>query len=100
VSSCIKVDILPSVLRIQDVYPGSATANSSRCPVLRIRITLMRPWMDPDPDFYLMWIRMSIRILSLFDADANPDPTFHPNVDPAPNPSFQITAQTFEKVLK
>ncbi len=40
----------------------------------------------------------------LFDADANPDPepTFHPDAypDPDPDPSFQIKAQTLEKVLK
>ncbi len=56
------------------------------------------PDADPDPDFYLFRIRMRIRILNLFYAD--PDLTFHPDVDPAPGPSFQIRAQTLEKVLK
>jgi hypothetical protein len=59
--------------------------------------------VDPDPPF-------------LFDGEADPasDPTFHPdtssdpnptfhpdgNPDPDPDPSFQIKAQTLEKVLK
>jgi hypothetical protein len=36
----------------------------------------------------------------LFDAD--PDPTFHPDADPGsdPDPSFQIKAQTLDKVLQ
>jgi hypothetical protein len=36
----------------------------------------------------------------LFDADADPDPTFHLDADPDPDPSFQIKAQNLEKVLK
>ncbi len=40
---------------------------------------------DPEPFFY---------------ADADPDPTFHPHADPDPDPSFQIKAQTLEKVPK
>ncbi len=34
--------------------------------------------------------------------DADPDSTFHPDADlePEPDPSFQIKAQTLEKVLK
>ncbi len=32
--------------------------------------------------------------------DADPDSTFHPHADPDPDPSFQIKAQTLEKVLK
>jgi hypothetical protein len=38
------------------------------------------------------------------DAYPAPDPTFHPDAiwypDPDPDPSFQIKAQTLEKVLK
>ncbi len=43
--------------------------------------------VDPDPACH-------------FDAD--PDPTFHLDAvpDPDPDPSFQIKAQNFEKVLK
>jgi hypothetical protein len=38
----------------------------------------------------------------LFYADADPDPdlTFYPDTDPDPDPSFQIKAQTLEKLLK
>jgi hypothetical protein len=61
------------------------------------------PDLDPDSDFYLMWIRTRIQVF-LFDADADPDldPTFHPDADPDPNPDpgFQIKAQTLGKVLK
>jgi hypothetical protein len=41
-----------------------------------------------------------IRILGTFhfDADADPDPNFHFDADP--DPSFQIKAQSLEKVLK
>jgi hypothetical protein len=37
-----------------------------------------------------------------FDAepDADPDPAYHFDADPDPDPSFQIKAQTSEKVLK
>ncbi len=67
-------------------------------PVLRIRITLMRIriWVllgtfdadaDPDPTFH-------------FDAEADPEPTFHFHADADPDPSFQITAQNLERVLK
>ncbi len=43
-----------------------------------------------------------------FDADpdpawrynADPDPTFHFDADPDLDPSFQIKAQNFEKVIK
>ncbi len=40
--------------------------------------------------------------LFLFDPNAYPDldPTFHPDADPDPDSSFQIKAQTLEKVLK
>jgi hypothetical protein len=41
---------------------------------------------DPDSDFYLTWIRMRIRLL-------------HPDADPDLVPSYQIKAQTLEKVL-
>ncbi len=40
---------------------------------------------DPDSDFYFY---------------ADPDQTFHPDADPDSDPSFQIKAQTLEKVLK
>jgi hypothetical protein len=33
------------------------------------------------------------------DADPDPDPTFYPDEDPDPVPSFQIEAQTLEKLL-
>jgi type IV secretion system protein VirB6 len=35
-----------------------------------------------------------------FQPDPDPDPTSHPDADPDPDPSFQIKAQTLEKVLK
>ncbi len=54
------------------------------------------PDADPNSDFYLM----QIRILILFDADAEPDPTFHPNAHQDTVPSFKIKAQTLEKVAK
>ncbi len=41
-----------------------------------------------------------MRIRILFDADPNPDLTFHPDADPDPDPSFQIKSKTLEKVLK
>jgi hypothetical protein len=48
-----------------------------------------------------MWMRTLIFILCrsgfLF---ADRDPTFHPDKDPDPDPSFQIKAQTLEKGLK
>jgi hypothetical protein len=34
------------------------------------------------------------------DLDEDPYPAFHPDADPIPDPSFQIKAQTLEKVLK
>jgi hypothetical protein len=34
------------------------------------------------------------------DLDADPNPTFHPDADLDPDPSFQIKAQTLDKVLK
>jgi hypothetical protein len=37
---------------------------------------------------------------SVFLFDTHPDPTFHYDTDPDPDPSFQIKAQTLEKVLK
>jgi hypothetical protein len=40
---------------------------------------------DPDPDFYLMRIRIRL---------------FTPEAEPDPYPSFRIEAQTLEKVLK
>jgi hypothetical protein len=45
---------------------------------------------------------MLIRIFFYVDAVPDPDPTFHPDAvpDPNPDPSFQIKAQTLEKVLK
>jgi hypothetical protein len=51
---------------------------------------------DWDSHFYLMRIRF------FFHADADPDPIFRPDAypDQYPNPSFQIKAQTQEKVLK
>ncbi len=55
------------------------------------------PDADPDSDFYL--IRMRVQNFFIH-ADADPDPTFHPDADPDPYPSFQIKAQTLEKVLK
>jgi hypothetical protein len=42
--------------------------------------------VDADPD-------------STYHHNADPDPTFHPDADPDPEPSFQIKAQTLEKVL-
>jgi hypothetical protein len=53
--------------------------------------------VDPDADsgFYLMCIRMRIQIF-LFDVY----PTFHPDANPDPDPSFQLKAQTLEEVLK
>jgi hypothetical protein len=32
------------------------------------------------------------------DVDADPDSTFQPDADPDPDPSFQLKAQTLEKV--
>ncbi len=43
--------------------------------------------LDADPD-------------ATYQPDADPDPTFHPDADSDPDPSFQIKAQTLEKVLK
>jgi hypothetical protein len=43
--------------------------------------------LDADPD-------------STYHPDADLDSTYHPLADPDPDPSFQIKAQTFEKVLK
>jgi hypothetical protein len=49
------------------------------------------------------------RVADPHNFDADPDPTitwcgsgsdFTPDADPDPDPSFQIKAQTFEKVLK
>ncbi len=34
------------------------------------------------------------------DVDPDADPTFHPDPDPDPDPSFQIKAQTLKKGLK
>jgi hypothetical protein len=48
------------------------------------------PHADPDSDFYLMRIRMRIRIRLCHHAD--------PDLDP--DPSYQLKAQTLEKVLK
>jgi hypothetical protein len=60
--------------------------------VLRIKIRrTYHPDADTDSDFYLMRIWIFI---------ADPDPTFHPDADPYPDPSIQIKAQTLEKVLK
>jgi hypothetical protein len=47
------------------------------------------PVADPDSNF-----------IFYVDPDADPDPTFHPDADPDPDHSFQIRAQTLEKVLK
>ncbi len=74
--------------------------------MLWIRFTLMRIWMLIRIrliTLMLMRIRilifylMQIRIRILFDADPEPDPTFHPLADPDTDPSFQIKAQTHEK---
>jgi hypothetical protein len=46
--------------------------------------------VDPDADPHSFFF--------FFDADL--DPTFHPDADPDTDPSFQIKAQTLEKVLK
>jgi hypothetical protein len=50
----------------------------------------------------VLWIRIALmRILicgCLFYTD--PDPTFHPDAEPDPGPSYQIKAQPHEKVLK
>jgi hypothetical protein len=45
--------------------------------------------LDADPD-------------STYHPDADPDANFHPvgDPDPDPDPSFQIKAQTLEKVIK
>ncbi len=43
--------------------------------------------LDVDPD-------------STYYPDADPDQNFHPDSDPDPDPSFQIKAQTLEKVFK
>jgi hypothetical protein len=48
--------------------------------------------------FSIFFSKMGIRILILFDVD--PDPTLHPDADPDRDSSFQINAQTLEKVLK
>jgi hypothetical protein len=37
---------------------------------------------------------------SAYHPDADPDSTYHPDADPDPDPSFQIKAETLEKVLK
>jgi hypothetical protein len=50
-------------------------------------IRLITP--DTDPDF-----------LFLFDTDLDPDSTFLPYADLDSDPSFQLKAQTLEKVLK
>ncbi len=49
---------------------------------------------DADPVLIVIWCGSVCGFL--FDADADPDPTFHPDADPHPytNPSFQIKAQT------
>jgi hypothetical protein len=39
-----------------------------------------------------------MRILLLFNADADPDPTFHPGADP--DPSFKIKTQTLKKMAQ
>ncbi len=44
------------------------------------------PDADPDSDVYLIWMRIRIRLLTLMRSD--------------PDPSFQIKAQSLEKVLK
>ena len=70
--------------------------------VLWIRIILMRIriWL-----ITLTWIQILIFIWwrsgcgSGFFLNADADSTFHPNADPDPDPSFQIKAQTLEKVL-
>ncbi len=62
---------------------------------------------DADSDFYLTRIRTFIWCGCgsglLFDADADPYSTFHLDADPDPDsdpaPSFQVKAQTLEKVL-
>jgi hypothetical protein len=36
----------------------------------------------------------------LFDANADPDSTFHPDADPDPDPSFQIKVQTLAKCIR
>jgi hypothetical protein len=45
---------------------------------------------------------MPSSVVDLHHFDVDPDSTDHPDADPDPNadPSFQIKAQTFEKVLK
>ncbi len=58
---------------------------------------------DGDPDStYHPWCGSGFRFLFDADPDANPDSTFHHEADPDPDPdpSFQIKAQTLEKVLK
>ncbi len=57
--------------------------------MLWIRITLMR-----------IRIRLITLMRSGFLNEADPDPTLHSDADPDPDPSFQIKAQTLEKVLK
>jgi len=49
-----------------------------------------------------MRLILSTNVVDQNNFDADPDPNFHPDPDPDPDPdpSFQITAQTLEKVLK
>ncbi len=43
--------------------------------------------IDADPD-------------STYHPDADPDSTYHPDANPDPDPSFQIKAQTLQKMPK
>jgi hypothetical protein len=74
--------------------------------MLWIRITLMRIRI-----LLITKMRIRIRLITLMrirnqiflfgaNPDADPDPTFHPDTDPYPDPSFKRKAQNLEKVLK
>ncbi len=52
---------------------------------------------DPDPTFHF---DAAPDPACPFDADPDPDPTFSFDPDPDPYPSFQIKAQNLDKVLK
>ncbi len=88
--SIVRSEAPPQIVENLIRQSHSAQNRRNLTPVLWIRITLrirvdLSPWCGSG-----FWF--------LFDAD--PDPTFHPDADPDPDTSFQIKAQTFEKVLK
>ncbi len=60
--------------------------------------SIYHPDADPDADFDFILCGSGCGSAFLYNADA--DLTFYPDADPDPDPSFQIKAQTLEKVLK